>query len=105
MYTVCFCTGENDCSQLLASLLTVKNKWKEFSERLGLSQKSIEAIALTSPFDNDCLKSALFAWLNGEYNQSVYGPPTLGKLRAAVAHQKGGDDKSLALEMASAFLL
>ena len=96
-----FCTGESDCSRLLASLQTIKNKWKEFSGRLGLSQKSIQAIALTSPLYDDCLKSALLKWLNGEYNQSVYGPPTLSSLCAAVAHPKGGDDRSLALEMAS----
>ena len=66
-----------------------------------MSQKSIQAIALTSLLDDDCLKSALLAWLNREYNQSVYGPPTLGRLRAAVAHPKGGDDRSLAVETAS----
>ena len=58
---------------------------------------------MTSPLDDDCLKSALLAWLNGEYNQSVYGPPTLSKLRAAVAHPKGGDDRNFAVEMASTF--
>ena len=67
-----------------------------------MSQKSIQAIGLTSPLDDDCLKSALLAWLNGEYNQSVYGPPTLGRLCAAVAHPKGGGDRSLAVKMASA---
>ena len=93
--------GESDCSRLLASLHTIKNKWKEFSGRLGFSQKSIQAIALTSLLDDECLKSALLAWLDGEYNQSVYGPPTLARLCAAVAHPKGGDDRSLAVEMAS----
>ena len=66
-----------------------------------MPQKSIQAIARTSPLDDDCLKSALLEWLNGEYNQSVYGPPTLSRVCAAVAHPKGGDDKGLALEMAS----
>ena len=98
-----FCTGESDCSRLLASLQPIKNKWKEFSRRLGLSQKSIQSVALTSLLDDDCLKSALLVWLNGEYNQSVYGPPTVGRLCAAVAHPKGGDDRNLGVEMASAF--
>ena len=96
-----FCTGESDCSRLLASFQTITNKWKEFSGRLGLSQESIEAIALTSPLYDECLKSALLKWLNGEYNQSVYGPPTLSSLCAAVANPKGGDDRNLAVEMAS----
>ena len=96
-----FCTGESDCSRLLASLQTIKNKWKEFSGKLGLSQESIQAIARTSPLYDDSLKSALLKWLNGEYNQSVHGPPTLGRLCAAVAHPRGGNDRSLAMEMAS----
>ena len=99
---ISFCIGESDCSRLISSLQPIKNKWKEFSGTLGLSQESIQSITLTSPLDDDCLKSALLAWLNGEYDQSVYGPPTLGRLCAAVAHSKGGDDRSLALEMASA---
>ena len=82
-YTICFCTGASDCSQLFDYLQPIKNKWKEFSERLGLPQKSIQSIALTSLLDDDCLKSALLTWLNGEYNQSVYGPPTLGRVCAA----------------------
>ena len=96
-----FCTGESDCSRLLASLHTIKKKWKEFSGKLGLSQESIQTIAWTSPLYDDCLKSALLKWLNGEYNQSVYGPPTLSSLCATVANPKGGDDWSLAMEMAS----
>ena len=66
-----------------------------------MSQESIQRIALTSPLNIDCLKSALLEWLNGEYKQFVYGPPTLGRVCAAVAHPKGGDDWSLALELAS----
>ena len=97
-YTICFCTGASDCSQLFDSLQPIKNKWKEFSERLGLPQKSIQSIALTSLLDDDCLKNALLTWLDGQYNQSVYGPPTLGKVCAAVAHPKGGDDRILAVE-------
>ena len=87
---------------LTEDLHPIDKQWQEFSKKLGLSQKTIDSIHSSTQSNDpcDCLKEALIAWLSGEYDQSVYGPPTLDSLCAAVANPQGGRNKVLAMKIA-----
>ena len=87
---------------LTEDLHRIDYRWQKFSKKLGLSQKTIDSIHSSTQSNDpcDCLKEALIAWLSGKYNQSVYGPPTLDSLCAAVANPQGGRNKVLAIRIA-----
>ena len=87
---------------LTEDLHPIDKRWQEFSKKLGLYQKTIDSIHSSTQSNDpcDCLKEALTAWLSGEYDQIVYGPPTLDSLCAAVASPQGGRNKVLAMRIA-----
>ena len=49
-----------------------------------------------------CLREGLTLWLQGDYDTAKHGPPTWRKLVDAVANSSGGNDLTLALEIAQA---
>ena len=91
---------EESLDQLSIKLMIIKEKWAEFSLRLGLSEKTIQNIQKEHRKPRFCPMEAMEVWLKGGYNKFVYGPPNMRRLCAAVASPKGGDDSDLAAQLA-----
>ena len=90
----------NNEEELATLLRAMEQRWQSFSRKLGLSIETINGIDHTCSTEGDCLKNALAVWLSGDYNQHVYGPPTLRSLCAAIANSQGGGNKELAKRIA-----
>ena len=68
---------------------------------LQLSCDHLSAIAKEHGGDTSaCLREGLTLWLHGDYDTARHGPPTWRKLVDAVANSSGGNDLTLALEIA-----
>ena len=80
--------------------MIIKEKWAEFSLKLGLSEKTIQNIRKQHIKPRLCLMEAVEVWLKGGYNNFVYGSPNMRRVCAAVASPKGGDDSDLAAQLA-----
>ena len=91
---------EESLDQLSSKLKIIKEKWAEFSLRLGLSEKTIQNIQKEYRKPRHCLMEAMEVWLKGDYNKFVYGSPNMRRVCAAVASPKGGDDSDLAAQLA-----
>ena len=91
---------EESLDQFSSKLMIIKEKWAEFSLRLGLSEKTIQNIQKEHCEPQLCLMEAMKVWLKGGYNKFVYGSPNMRRVCAAVASPKGGDDSDLAAQLA-----
>ena len=79
--------------------MDIKDSWKSFSRKLGLTQQTVHNIQLNS---QDCLRDALTQWLSKEgYSPKAYGSPTFARLCSAVANPMGGENQKLAEKLAS----
>ena len=68
---------------------------------LGISDDDLSAIEQKRCDDpGACLREGLTRWLKEGYNTEKHGPPTWRRLVDAVANSAGGDDHSLALDIA-----
>ena len=85
---------------LTDALKEIKHNWMQFAKKLGLPQDIICELKGMHSSSDRCLEKALQRWLNGDYNKTAYGPPTFGRVCAAVANPKGGNNKDLAQKMA-----
>ena len=90
---------EESLDQLSSKLKIIKEKWAEFSLRLGLSEKTIQNIQKEYRKPQYCLMEAMEVWLKGGYNKFVYGSPNMRRVCAAVASPKGGDNSNLAAQL------
>ena len=76
-------------------------KWNNLCLALRISPGDLSAVEEKRHGDVvACLRDGLSLWLQGCYNKVKYGPPTWRMLVDAVANSAGGDDHSLALEIA-----
>ena len=76
-------------------------KWNNLCLALRISHDDLSAVEEKRHGNVvACLRDGLSLWLQGCYNKVKYGPPTWRMLVDAVANSAGGDDHSLALEIA-----
>ena len=76
-------------------------KWNNLCLALRISPGDLSAVEEKRHGDVvACLRDGLSLWLQGCYDKVKYGPPTWRMLVDAVANSAGGDDHSLALEIA-----
>ena len=76
-------------------------KWRNLCLILGISADDLSAIRKEQFGDTDaCLQDGLTCWLKEGYDIEKHGPPTWRRLVDAVANSAGGDDHTLALDIA-----
>ena len=76
-------------------------KWRNLCLALRVSSSNLSTIDEKRRGDPDtCLQDGLSLWLQGHYNADTHGPPTWRMLVDAVANSAGGDDHTLAVEIA-----
>ena len=73
-------------------------KWCNLCLILGISADDLSAIKKEQ--SDDSLREGLTRWLRGDYDTKKYGRPTWRSLVDAVANSSGGDDHTLALDIA-----
>ena len=91
-------TDKDDLSNIIRELTDVTAKWRNIGIILGIPDSRLGAIKGDS--QPDCLREMLSTWLRKNYNVKQFGEPTWVKLVEAVNHSAGGEDSSLAMQIA-----
>ena len=70
--------------------------------QLGLPQATVETAKIMYHHDpKRCLKYVLDEWLKGNYDTQQFGHPSWRRVCQVTAEPAGGDNRSLALEIAA----
>ena len=88
----------------MKEIIQVKAHYKAFGIILGLSYAQLESIQKTPLCIVDigtALTEVVLTWLRQKYNTVRFGPPTWRKLVEAIDSEAGGDNHSLAKEIAA----
>ena len=98
---VLLCADIDDLIDVKCELLNLAHNWKGVGEALRLHPDLLSRIQANHPTDvTECLSAVLTEWLKKAYNTSRFGPPSWKLVVAAVANPAGGNDRSLADQIA-----
>ena len=92
------CIGEEDLCDILKELTGVAARWRNIGILLGIPPSDLDAVRSDRPID--CMLEMLLAWLRKAYNVNRFGEPTWLKLVEVVANKAGGENTSLAEDIA-----
>ena len=95
---VCTCIGEEDLCDIVKELTCVAARWRNIGILLGIRASDLDAIRGDRPID--CLLAMLLIWLRKSYNVKRFGEPTWLKLVEVVSNKAGGENTSLAEDIA-----
>ena len=97
------CTGPCDLPNVHKALTDIQYKWEFLAIQFGLPRRIIETARNNYPRDpNGCLMYVLEQWLEGNYDAEQFGHPSWRRVCKVTAEHAGGDNRSLALKIASA---
>ena len=95
--------GEDDVMDVMEEVVSIKSVWFNLGKWLRLRKEDLEGISQSCPNESDhdkALEEVLLLWLQQKYNVEKFGPPTWKMLVEAVDKKTGGNDHSLAKEIA-----
>ena len=94
-------SGEGDIFDVLEEVMSLAGRWPSICFALRLLPSDKDTIARSCrDIPGDCLREVLSKWLQRCYDTKRHGPPTWQMLVAAVANSAGGDNPSLAKQIA-----
>ena len=97
------CSGPHDLPNVLRALTNIQYKWEFLAIQFGLPRRIIENARNNYPRDhNGCLMYVLEQWLEGNHDTEQFGHPSWRRVCEVAAEPAGGDNRSLALKIASA---
>ena len=97
----CYCYADSDdLFAVNSEVLPVADKWKSIGLALRLKPFVLNKIERDYSYVQDRLQSVLTEWLNKAYNTARFGEPSWQLLVAAVAHPAGGNNPTLAQDIA-----
>ena len=100
MYTSVF-LGIDDFFAVFSELLPVADEWKKIGLALRLRPNLLNVIRDKKYSDAQySLSDVLTEWLNKTYKTAEFGDPSWKLIVAAVAHEAGGNDYPLAVQIA-----
>ena len=80
------CTDIDDLADVLEAVEPLSGKWRRFSTKLGIKDRSLDLIEKNHSGDADaCLYEALKVWLKLNYDLSKHGRPSWQRLAKAVS--------------------
>ena len=92
-------TDEEDLFDVLEEISTLESKYYQIGMGLRLKPKDVQSIDREDP--SRILSKVVEIWLQQQYNVQRHGPPTWQMLVKAVDSPAGGNDHTLAREIAS----
>ena len=95
---------EDDLSDVIEEVVTLQSLFYQLGRSLRLKSVDLDRVheAHCSNGDTErALQGVLLLWLNKRYNVGRFGPPTWQMLVKAVYMKTGGNDQSLAKQIAS----
>lgn len=97
-----FHTAEDDIRDVCEQVMEVSPKYYKLGIVLGLPTSELDKIRQGFPQDMDqALIEVLTRWLKHSYKVDKHGPPSWRKLVEAVDSQAGGNNHSLAKNIAT----
>ena len=97
------CTGPCDLPNVLRALTNIRYSWEHLAIQFGLPRRITETAWNNYPRDSKgCLMYVLEQWLEGNYDTEQFGHPSWRRVCEVVAEPAGGDNRSMAHEIAAA---
>ena len=81
--------------------MNVAHNWRRLGLALRLHPPQLDRIEKDKSDVISRLEAVLTAWLNKNYDTTLFGPPSWELLVAAVAHPAGGNNRALAEQIAN----
>ena len=104
MYISICIKDEDDVTDVLEEILSIKCLYFPLGECLRLASDNLKAIRKAYPDESDAekaLKAVILLWLKKKYKVAKFGLPTWKMLVEAVEKKTGGNNPMLAEEIAS----
>ena len=86
---------------VVAALVPVSARWKEIGIMFGVPYYFLNMLCLSGKKIADCLFDMIEKWLKRDYDTDNFGMPSWKKLVEVVGARVGGNDSSVASEIAS----
>ena len=87
--------------EISAELMNVAHNWRRLGLALRLHPPQLDRIEKDKLDVISRLEAVLTAWLNKNYDTTLFGSPSWELLVAAVAHPAGGNNRALAEQIAN----
>ena len=87
--------------EVVAELVPVSTKWKEIGIMFGLPYHYLHMLSSSGKKTADCVFDMIEKWLKKNYDTANFGMPSWKKLVEVVGARVGGNDSSVASEIAS----
>ena len=94
-------TDRDDLSDVMEEVVSIRSLYFQLGRTLRLQDHDLKLIREVYTNEADALNDVLLLWLDQKYNVKRFGQPTWRTLVRAVDKETGGNNRGLALKLAS----